>query len=380
MSSTGAETVAAAGRPENGHCSVVFDAYWWESGPTSLRHVLRELVFAWHRTFPEDRLVVVVRSKDASQARRSIPGDVTMRTSRWRPQALLARSATERVRREVAADVILTQNFSARSRAMSTVYLHDVLFESDPSWFTLLERAYFSLMVRWSGDADVVFTSSVSEAERIRAHTRARDVVPVGLGISRELVDAETRSPVEGLRAHQFLLTVGRINVRKNLLRTIEAALAAGVSPAAPLVVVGAGDDRELASLPRIASAVQSGAVRFTGHVDDSQLRWLYANTRLFLFLSLGEGFGMPPVEAAYFGAPLIVSDLPVFRENVPHARFVDPSDVDRIAAAISDRSASRPAPGPLEVRAMHDWAETVAAMRARIVRGLGKVEGSARF
>ena len=61
-------------------------------------------------------------------------------------------------------------------------------------------------------------------------------------------------------------------------------------------------------------------------------------NCALFCFLSLGEGYGLPPVEAAYFGARVLVSDIPVFRENLGGAaEYVDPNDVSAISNAITD-------------------------------------------
>ena len=111
--------------------------------------------------------------------------------------------------------------------------------------------------------------------------------------------------------------------------------------------------------------------MRFLGHVDDSQLRWLYRNTSLFLFFSLGEGFGMPPVEARAFGAPVVVSDLPVMRENLgAEARYADPHSTTGIAEVIrealavppSDRSAASAMP------ALHDWAQSVRLIRKVLV------------
>lgn len=358
---------------------VVFDAYWWVQGPTSLQHVLREIVIAWRAAFPGDELAIVTRTRHRIAAERDVPPGVRVVASGLRPQALLAAYGVEPARRRLGFDAVLTQNFAARSRGVSAVYLHDVLFLTDPDWFTRTERRYFSLMPRWVRRADVVFSSSATEGARIAAHTRASKVVPVGLGLSTELVDSPDRDPVPGLEPGRFLLSVGRLNVRKNLARTIRGALESGVvTPTSPLVVVGGGNEAELASHPRIRAAVQDGRVRFTGHVSDAQLRWLYSNTSLFLFLSLGEGFGMPPVEAQHFGAPLLVSDIPVLRENLGDgAMYVDPLDEPGIAAAIALAATSpNGRQGPTGDR--HDWRETVTRMRSELTAAL-EVRGSSR-
>ena len=87
----------------------------------------------------------------------------------------------------------------------------------------------------------------------------------------------------------------------------------------------------------------------------------------------------MPPVEAQYFGTRVLVSDLPVFRENLAAgALFVDPTDVEAIADGI--RGVLEPADpddpdggalvSPEQVAAQHNWQHSVERMRAELVRG----------
>jgi glycosyltransferase involved in cell wall biosynthesis len=352
---------------------IAFDAYWWVEGPTSLRHVLRETVLAWRREFPDDELALVVQRRHLAAAAADAPKGVLLAPTGIRPQALLASRAVEAVRRRHGFDAVVVQNFAARSRGVSAVYLHDVLFETNPEWFTARERAYFSFMTRWVRRADVVFTSSATEADRIRRHTRARTVVPVGLGLSRELVDSAELEPVARLEPGRFLLAVGRLNVRKNLAHTVAGALASGeVTADQPLVLVGAGPGADLRGDERIGACIDRDAVRLPGHVRDAQLRWLYTHTRLLLFLSLGEGFGMPPVEARAFGAPVLASDLPVLRENLgPEATYVDPLDDAAIARAVRDRLAQPVDAAASAMVGRHDWGATVRAMRAELAARL---------
>jgi glycosyltransferase involved in cell wall biosynthesis len=348
---------------------IVFDAYWWSEGPPSLRHVEREIILAWHRCFPGDEQVLVTRAGTRAD---DLPDHCAVSETALWPQAFAATRAVAHAARVHHADAVITHNFAARPRhAVSTVYLHDVLFLTNPEWFTPLERAYFSLMPRWVDRADVVFASSRSEAARIRTSSDAHGVLPVGLGLSTELTDAHEEDPQPGLVPREFVLTVGRLNVRKNLELSILAALDTGLlGPARPLVVVGAPDGRAGDFDPAITRAVEAGSVVFTGFVSEARLRWLYRNTALFVCLPLGEGFGMPPVEAAYFGAPVLVSDLDVFHENLGEsAHFVDPFDRHAISNALTE-AISHPEreDHALELKAQHDWATTVHSMRAAIV------------
>lgn len=356
---------------------IVFDAFWWGGGPPSLRHVLREIVIAWHDKFPEDELILVTRRKHAAANSRDpqLPG-VYYETLLW-PQALAATHAVRKIARRHKADAVLTHNFAANvPKAVSCVYLHDVLFMTNPEWFTRAERLYFSFMCRWISRADVVFTSSHSEAARIRNNSDASFVVPVGLGLSTELTTAgRADDPDPTLTPGQFLLTVGRLNVRKNLETTILSALQTGlVSSDWPLVVVGSPGGKAATLGAEVRGAIQSGAVVFTGFVSESRLRWLYRNTALFSFLSLGEGFGMPPVEAAYFGAPVLVSDLDVFQETLgTAARYVPPTDTSAISAVMTATITAGQSPTPPnderdELWRRHNWEHAVGAMRSIII------------
>ena len=356
---------------------VVFDAFWWKAGPPSLRHVMREIVLAWREAYPDDEMTIVTRSRDRVGSMSDVPASISVADSRLWPQAFFARSAVRRAAKRAGAEAVLTHNFAVRStHAVSCIYLHDVLFVTNPEWFTPIERLYFSLMTRWVESADIVFTSSRAEARRIIDHTSAGFVLPVGLGLSRELTDPAAADDADpSLSPGGFVLTVGRLNVRKNLERTILAALDRELVRAGrPLVVVGAADGKPEGVDERITAAIASGAVVFTGFVSEERLRWLYRNTSLFVFLSLGEGFGMPPVEAAHFGARVLTSDLDVFHENLGgFADYVSPTSITAIGEAMSnaldaDGAADRRPLDGGQLAIAHDWMSTVAVVRSSIV------------
>lgn len=346
---------------------IVFDAFWWDAGPPSLRHVLREMISAWSSAFPEDEFLLLVRRGHTAQD--TPPGSRVVETRVW-PQAVVAASIARRVALKNRADVVFSQNFAPRpaSSLVSAIYLHDVLFLTNPEWFTPTERAYFSLMRRFASRADIVFTSSRSEAARIRLHTRARAVEAVGLGISTELLGRrEVRPNGIDVEDGDFLLTVGRLNARKNLSAVIEAAVASGaVSRAKPLIVVGEPDGRAAALSDEAGRAVESGLVVFLGFVDEEELVWLYSHCALFVYLSRGEGFGMPPVEARHFGARVLVSDLPVFHETLgDEAAFVSLDDPAEQAAAIARLIAEGSRGTPTAIH--HDWHDAVERMRTSL-------------
>lgn len=372
------DTVGRNGLRTAGYTGVVrilFDGFWWASGPYSNRQVLREFVFAWEREFPEDELVIAVRRSALEKARRELPERVELVGTRLAPQGVSAIVELPAIARRVGAELVLAHNFSPLS-GRSAVFVHDLMFESNPEWFTRKELLYFSLMTRFLPRADYVFTSSRTEAARIGAVARPkRAVVATGLGFPPGL-DSAAPTPLAALHgASGFVLVVGRLNVRKNLATALAAAVKSGrVSPDFPVVVVGEPSGKSAELPAEVAAAVETGAIMFTGFISDGELAWLYSHTDLFLFLSLDEGFGIPTLEALFFGAPIVASDIAVFREILgDRARFVDPLSVDDVAEAIrgtlDDHTASRPASvRPEELG--YSWDNSVHRMRDVIVDG----------
>jgi glycosyltransferase involved in cell wall biosynthesis len=100
--------------------------------------------------------------------------------------------------------------------------------------------------------------------------------------------------------------------------------------------------------------------------LSDACISHLYRNAQLLLFLSKGEGFGLPLVEAAHYGLPIICSDIPVFREIAEeHATYVDISCAATVAAGIADwqaRAARHLVPASSGMRRL-SWDESAAML-----------------
>jgi len=327
--------------------------------------VQRELIRGWARRHPQDELVLVVPSahRAAIEAAGTVPEGIDVVGARTKPHGLAVMTEYPRIARRVGADVVMTHNFVALGRP-SVVFLHDVLFQDHPEWFTRSERLYLRPVTALLPRASAVLTSSAHEARRIRTRNpRVADVQAVGIAPDPSLSGLERRRP-QALPSDvdSFLLTVGRLNVRKNLASTITASVRSGeVSARRPLVVVGERDGRAPELDDAARAAIEEGSVLLLGHVPDDELAWLYAHAAVFVFLSLDEGYGLPPVEALAFGTPVVASDIGVFRETVgAHAVLVPPMDTQAAALAIAELvRGGRPDPvAPL------DWDGVVDAVR----------------
>lgn len=149
------------------------------------------------------------------------------------------------------------------------------------------------------------------------AERRRLPVPPmVAAWLAGDTLPAVTPPP---LAARPYFVTVGTIEGRKNhiLLLRLWKRLAERMGDAAPqLLLVGQRGweaDHALAMLDRCAAL--EGAVIELGRCGDAELARLLAGARALLMPSFAEGFGMPVIEALRLGAPVIATDLPVFRE-----------------------------------------------------------------
>lgn len=142
---------------------------------------------------------------------------------------------------------------------------------------------------------------------------------------------------------YPFLLYAGRISPHKNLVRIIEAfsALKAALGkdalyPDLKLIIIG----DELSKHPDLRrTVIKSGVqndVRFLGFVPIEVLRIFYDEAKVFVFPSLYEGFGLPPLEAMAHGTPVVTSNTSSLPEVVGNAAvLVNPENVFEIMRAI---------------------------------------------
>lgn len=350
---------------------VLFDAFWWADGPMSNRTVQRELIRTWVDIFPGDEVILAIRS--GAPVADLPPNARVVRTHLW-PHALANRWELARLQKAETADIAVVHNYTPR-RGRSAVFIHDVMFVDHPEWFSAAERVYFRPMLPWTRSAAVVATSTRTEAERIaRLGPGGRVPAAIGLGVPPSLTGARPRRPQIPADVEQFALTVGRLNVRKNLDRILAAvASSTRLDARHPLIVVGTTAHSGVGTTlsHQVLESIDQGRIILLGGASDDELAWLYENTAVCVTLSRDEGFGLPAIEAARFNAPLVASDIHVFRETVGgYARFVDPdATLETIASAI-DETFGTPVDGSA-IQSLWTWERSVRALRAAILASM---------
>jgi glycosyltransferase involved in cell wall biosynthesis len=150
-----------------------------------------------------------------------------------------------------------------------------------------------------------------------------------------QVIETKRRLNIED----DFILFVGTIEPRKNLPTLLRAfaEILRSVALRPQLVIAGQQGwltDEFFAEVEK--SGVQD-RLRFTGYLTDEDLRALYSSCSVFVYPSLYEGFGLPPLEAMACGAPVITSRIPSIVEAVgtEAARLVAPTDAQALARNI---------------------------------------------
>jgi alpha-1,3-rhamnosyl/mannosyltransferase len=172
----------------------------------------------------------------------------------------------------------------------------------------------------------------------------AQRVTTVPLGVTRDFrpLDAAACEPVlasQRLRYGEYILAVGTLEPRKNLATVVASfqALPEGVRRRYPLVVVGMSGWGTERLPPALRTMAEAGEARITGYVPHDELPALYAGARIFVYPSIYEGFGLPPLEAMACGVPVIVSRSASVPEVVGDAGvLVDPLDEQAISAQMA--------------------------------------------
>jgi glycosyltransferase involved in cell wall biosynthesis len=190
--------------------------------------------------------------------------------------------------------------------------------------------------------AEYIFTNSIfSKSEIVKwygAIPGKISVTPLGSDHFSRLESDSSALARFGISG-KYVLAVSSHNPNKNFQRVVQAMdhlSEAGTQ----LVIAGAHDRRIYGKSMRLPDRV-----RALGYVSDPELKALYQNAACFVFASLYEGFGLPPLEAMASGCPVVVSRTASLAELFDGAAFFcDPYDPEDIAAAIQRAVKSPPA------------------------------------
>ena len=202
--------------------------------------------------------------------------------------------------------------------------LYDLAFKHFPEWFSYKFQKSYNLLIPLSlKNTKTVVTDSFYVKEDIHKTYK----------IKKSNIHVVYAAPSKifhqmDLKRESFFLTVSSIDPRKNLKRIIEAFNL--IKSDYKLVIVGS--KHKTFSGLSLEENLLNERIIFTGYLEDDELIELYNKAEIFIYASLFEGFGIPPLEAQACGCPCIVSNttsLPeVYADSV---EYCDPHSVESI-------------------------------------------------
>ena len=342
---------------------------------TYIRNILMEL----SRLDQKSEYVIFCRPEDVDS------GDVLGQNFRMVPETAPLYSISEQIRIPLSTsrerlDLFHEPHYilPPAIRCRSVVTIHDCIHLMFPQYLPSRLAYFYAKASMWSATRKADRILTVSEASK-RDILHFFDIAPEKVEVIYNAIDERFLAPADPQRMdlvrqrfqldHPFVLYVGNIKPHKNIERLIDAFGRARNSGPDNLKLIIIGD--ELSKYPVLRQSVHRHKldkhVRFLGFQPLETLAAFYRLARAFVFPSLYEGFGLPPLEAMACGTPVVTSNVSSLPEIAGGAALlVDPHDPDAIARGIVQAVSDEPLRRSLIERGharAHEfsWARSVA-------------------
>jgi len=267
------------------------------------------------------RLVVAVQERDAAEVTAAAPGAdvvVPLRGGGRLRRLVWEQFGLPRLVRAHRVDVLHSPHYTMPvfTRVPVVVTVHDATFFSHPEVHTRFKRWFFRNWSRWSArsSAAIVVPSHATERELRRYARTSAPVVVAYHGVDHGRfhapapADVTRLADVLGLDAGAWIAFLGTVEPRKNVANLVRAYAALRQErELPPLVIAGArGWDEETGA---VVAGLEPGVdVRLVGYLDAELLPAFLGGSEFLVYPSLGEGFGLPVLEAMACGAPVLTT------------------------------------------------------------------------
>lgn len=260
------------------------------------------------------------------------------------------------------------------TRQPLVVTVHDLAFVREPGHFTPRGVDFFNRNLKIVRDeaAAVIVPSEATRVDAIAAGIEPERLTVIPHGVRRETIDESDQH--QWLQQHDlhrpYVLWTGTLEPRKNVKKLLEGYLAAvDAGLQADLVLVGPDGWGDAAA--QIAPLLHTGRgkIHRLGRLPYDELQLAYASAAAFVYPSLWEGFGMPPLEAMAYGVPVVTSAGTSMAEFVADGgALVDPTDAADIAQGLVAVLAAREQMSQAAVRIAAEMTWQQSAQRHRDV------------
>lgn len=226
------------------------------------------------------------------------------------------------------------------SKIPHVVTIHDLIYRQFPKDFSFFDRQIYQTKTKFAcRHANQIV--AISEATK-------KDIVDF-LEVEEQEVKViyQTCNPFFQMKNdseqnvddknQDYLLYVGTLNHRKNLLGIVEAMGLIAEDQRPQLMVVGQGNQAYENLIHEVIEKYKlQNSVQLLGMVKNEELKKLYQNARITILPSFYEGFGIPIIESLFSDTPVITSDVTSLPEAAgPCAIYVDPDNVESIKEGI---------------------------------------------
>lgn len=326
-----------------------FDAKRVFYNRSGLGNYSRDIILSLHQKYPDEEYILYTPSVRGSIAflpsnRVGIAtpplGFGKLRSSYWRSVLLTKRLERDGVDVYHGLSHELPYNIH-KTNVKTVVTIHDIIFMRYPQWYGFIDRSIYKQKVVYScriADAIIAVSEQTKQdlIDFLGVDGNKINVIYQGCNdMFREKATSDDLMRVSKKHGlpEEYMLYLGTIEERKNLLTVIKAIHQAGIDM--PLVAIG----RATKYMLKIKQYIHNHSmqnIHFLHSLPSGDLPAIYQGAKLFVYPSLFEGFGIPILEALNSKTPVITSKGGCFGEvGGKHSIYVDPTNAEEMAAAI---------------------------------------------
>ncbi|MCL2684063.1 MAG: glycosyltransferase family 4 protein [Synergistaceae bacterium] len=267
---------------------------------------------------------------------------------------------------------VMLEALDARNKLLT---IHDLSCLLYPQWHPRERLDFFDAhFLPGIGRADAIVTVSDTIRQEVIERLRVPEnrVFSVHNGVDRELFRPLPGDTLAVFRERadlpeRYVLCVGSLEPRKNLASMLDAwlSLPGQITNAHKLLIISNSGWNNRDIMEKIRSS--NGSVHLRTDVPTRELPYYYNLAELTVYVSLYEGFGLPPVEAMACGTPVLASDIPVHREVLGDAAaYVEPRNTREIAECLETLLTASPdrektAVKCLERASLYSWEKSAS-------------------
>lgn len=216
--------------------------------------------------------------------------------------------------------------------------IHDLAFMVNPDWYSRSYVFLYKILTPLCAltSLKILTVSETSKQEIIQRLSIKNEKIKVIYNAVSPLFYDSNNSITKENSKKKYILAVSSIDPRKNFIRLL-ASLRYIKDKDVKLYVVGGQNSIYSTSINELSKNFPSERIKWLGRVSDEELKQYYTNALCFVYPSLYEGFGIPPLEAMACSTPTIVSDIAAIKEVCKDASlYVNPYDEKDIADKIN--------------------------------------------